>query len=115
MQDRGDHEQSDLAPHQTLDGVVELSDLFASASGPDSLRYAMLGVVGEQLQRHAFECGPGCVDLGEDVDAVPVLLDHLLDPADLALDAPQSRLDLLLVFRVSWHPSIIPPRGIVIS
>src|SRR5207245_9683971 len=88
MQDRANHEQFDLAPHQPLDRVVELADLLASAAAPDRLRDTMLGVVGEQLESDALECGPRGVDLGEDIDAVPILLDHLLDTAYLALDAP---------------------------
>src|SRR6266568_955120 len=113
MQDRVDDEQSGLAPHQPLDSVVELPDLFASAARPDRFRYAMLRMVGEQLERDTLERRPGRVDLGEDVDAVAILPHHLLDPAHLALDAPESRLDLLLVFRITWHAPIIPPVGIV--
>jgi Cu2+-exporting ATPase len=70
-------------------------------------------MVRQQLQRDAFECGPGCVDLGENVDAVSILFDHLLDSPHLALDPPQSGLDFLLVLRVSSHALIIPPAGIV--
>src|ERR1700694_627243 len=74
----------------------------------------MLGVISEQLKGDAFECSPRRVDLGQDVDAVPVLPNHLLDAAHLPLDAPESRLDFLLVLRITWHPPIIPPRGIVV-
>src|SRR5487761_1145732 len=73
----------------------------------------MLGVVGEQLQGNAFQCGPGRVDLGEDIDAVPILLDHFLDSTHLALYPPEPSLDLLLVFRITWHERTIPPVGIV--
>src|SRR5438552_2799131 len=40
-------------------------------------------------------------DLGEDVDAVAVLLDHPLDAADLALDSVQAFDQSVLVFAVA--------------
>src|SRR2546422_332790 len=72
-----------LAPHQALDRVIEFSHLLASAARPDRLRYAVLGVIGQELERDAFECGPGGVDLGQDVDAVAILRHHLLYPTHL--------------------------------
>src|SRR6266853_1778276 len=96
--------KSDLAPHQSLDRAVELADLLAPATRSDGLRDAVLLVIGQELESHAFECGPCCIDLGEDVDAVAILGDHLLDPPHLALDSSQPRLDLLLVLRIAWHP-----------
>src|SRR5947209_16719367 len=72
----------------------------------------MLGVVGEQLEGDALERRPGRIDLGQHVDAVTILRHHLLDAANLPLDAPQPGLDLLLVLGIAWHRSIIPPRGI---
>src|ERR1700674_3990392 len=73
----------------------------------------MLGVISEQLKGDTLERGPGRVDLGKDVDAVAVLLHHLLDAPNLPLDAPEPGLDLLFVLGVAWHRPIIPPRGIV--
>src|SRR3989454_3878251 len=114
VQDRADYKHFDLAPHQALDRVIELAHFLASAARPDRLRYAVLGVVGQELERHAFECRPGRVDLSQDVDAVAILRHHLLDAAYLPLDAPQPRLDLLLIFGIACHLSIIPPGGIVV-
>src|ERR1700681_3190656 len=74
----------------------------------------MLGVVGEQLEGNALERGARRVDLSEDIDAVPILLDHFLDSSHLSLDASEPCLDLLLVLRITWHRSIIPPIGIVV-
>src|SRR5436190_1379015 len=56
------------------------------------------------------------VDLGEDVDAVAVLLDHPLDAADLAFDAPQPVEELVLGCRVAaggshGADSTTTPRG----
>ncbi len=103
--------KSDLAPDQSLDRRVELANLLPSASRLDRFDDAVLGMVGEQLERDAFECGPGRVDLGEDVDAVAILLYHLLDASHLALNAPESRLDFLLVFRITWHAPNYTPYG----
>ena len=113
MKDRIDDEQSRLAPHQPLDRLVELPNLLASAARTDRVHHAMLGMVSEQLQRDALERRPGRVDLGEDVDAVAILLHHFLNTANLTFDAPEPCLDSLLVFRITWHLSIIPPTGIV--
>ena len=101
-----------LAPHQPLDSIVQLPNLLGAAARPDRLGHAVLRVVGEELKRNALERRPGRVDLGEDVDAVPVLLNHLLNPAHLTLDAPKPRLDSLLILGVTWHLANIPPMGI---
>jgi hypothetical protein len=42
-------------------------------------------------------------DLGDHVDAVLVLVDHAGHAADLALDAAQARLQLLLLHGVAGH------------
>ena len=66
-------------------------------------------------------------DLGEDVNAILLLVDHALHPANLTLDVPQTRPDLLLVthfdvavslpnlllrylFDTSWNSEGGPPR-----
>ena len=58
-------------------------------------------------------------DLGQHVDAVAVLLDHPLDAAHLALDAPQALDELVLgrgvaarLVAVEAMCRIIPPRGV---
>ena len=60
----------------------------------------MTDVIVEHLQAHALERRHCRSDLGQDVDAVPVLLDHPLDPTHLPLDAPQPLADRLLVVAV---------------
>ena len=50
----------------------------------------MVHVLLDQAQADAVERLGGGGDLGEHVDAVLVLLDHPLDPADLALDAAKA-------------------------
>ena len=57
---------------------------------------AMARVVVEQAERDLVERGLDRADLGEHVDAVAVVLDHALDAADLALDAPQALEELVL-------------------
>src|SRR5579864_6962803 len=111
MQDPVDNDQPGLAPHEPFNSVVELSHLCLAAPRADRLGHTVLGVVGEQLEGDALECCPRRVDLGQDVDAIPILLNHLLDASHLTLDAPESRFDLLLVLGVTWHAWIIPTRG----
>src|SRR5437660_4277375 len=89
------------APHEAADGLVELADLLGSVPRLDRLRHAVLGVISEQLKGDALEGGPGGADLGQDVDAVAVLFDHLLDTPDLALDPSEPGLDAPLVLCVA--------------
>ena len=58
-------------------------------------------VVVEQLEGHGLEGLGGGGDLLEDVDAVPVLVDHALQAPDLAFDPAQALLDGVLVVDVA--------------
>ena len=66
-------------------------------SGRERVRDAVLDVLVEQLERDALERVRHGGDLREDVDAVALVLDHPLDPADLALDAVQPLDERVLV------------------
>ncbi len=79
---------TDLTSDQPLNRLVELADLAASVTGSNCFCHAVLRVIGEQLQRHALQCRLRCVHLRQHVDAVAVLIHHLLDPPDLSLDSP---------------------------
>jgi hypothetical protein len=57
----------------------------------------------EQRERDRLQCLGGRGDLGEDVDAVLVLVDHPLQAADLPLDPPQPLEVVVLVVGVSVH------------
>lgn len=57
----------------------------------------MLEVIVEQAEGDIFECPGDCGDLSEDVDAVAVLVDHPIDAADLAFEAPQTIAVLRLI------------------
>src|SRR5262252_3897109 len=92
-----------LALHQALDGLVELPDLLGRLARADRLGYAVLGVIGEQLEGDALEGGPCGIYLGQDVDAVAVVIQHLLDTSDLAFDPSEPGLDAVLILRVTWH------------
>ena len=59
----------------------------------DRIGDAVADVAVEDPHRDLLERGLDGRDLGEDVDAVGVLADHALEPADLALDASQAVLD----------------------
>ena len=48
---------------------------------------AVVGVAVEQSERHLVQGGTDRRYLGEDVDAVAVVVHHALDSANLALDA----------------------------
>src|ERR1700759_86252 len=60
----------------------------------------MSQVLVQQVQRDGTQGTVGGADLGEDVDAVLVLLDHAGDAAYLALDAPQPLGVVVLLLRV---------------
>src|SRR5262245_42714960 len=57
-------------------------------------------VLVEDLERERLERGVHGRDLGEDVDAVAVVLDHPLDPPHLALDPVQALDEGILVLAV---------------
>src|SRR6266511_133257 len=76
---------------------------------------AVAHVLVEDLEGERLECGVDGRDLGEDVDAVAVLLDHPFDPADLSLDAVEALDECVLVFRVSvvHVGEYIPPQCMI--
>ena len=59
-------------------------------------------VLVEHLQRDRLQRLGGGRDLGEDVDAVAILVDHRLEAPDLAFDATQPLLDGVLVVAFCW-------------
>ena len=83
---------------------------------------AVARVLVEQAERDLVERGLDRADLGQDVDAVAVVLDHPLDAADLALDALHALEQLVLRGGVAalrargsvgaWSRSIANPPGV---
>src|SRR3954470_7053138 len=76
--------------------VHEIDDLIVHplrfvAARSDRSRRAVLEVVAQQLAAHSAQRFLNRRDLGENVRAVAVVVDHLLESADLAFDAPQTR------------------------
>jgi hypothetical protein len=55
----------------------------------------------QEAQRDLVEGRPGRIDLRDDVDAVPVFLDHPGHSADLSLDLAEPAQELILRCRVS--------------
>src|SRR3954468_5230793 len=77
---------------------------------------AVAEMILEKLDRDCPQRGRGCGDLGQHVDAVLILIDHPLQPADLALDPAEPLEDRLLVVGVTaldhrTSPSRITPWG----
>src|SRR5687768_1447549 len=64
---------------------------------------AVADVAVEQPRRHRLEGAAHRRDLGEDVDAVPVVLDHGGDALGLALDAPEALEQIVLGKGVAGH------------
>src|SRR4051794_2517750 len=85
------------------DGLGGLADLLVGlgASGPRRLDDAVAEVLLEQPQRDGLQCLGHRRDLGEDVDAVLLVLDHPLQAAGLALDAAQPLEVLVLAVDVA--------------
>jgi hypothetical protein len=80
--------------------VVELLGRRVGRAADD----AVAGVIVEQAERHLVERGLDGGDLGDDVDAVAVFLDHALDAAYLALEAPKALEQLVLGSAVAALP-----------
>ena len=97
--------------------AADASATLASASvaaGGDASRDAVAEVVLHQADRHALQRLVHGGDLGQDVDAVGVLVDQPLQPTDLALDASQPGQVgglVVVVPVVSAMPDHIPPVG----
>ena len=84
--------------------AAEASASFSSASASSArggVAHAVVEVVVEQQQRDVLQRAGRGRDLGQDVDAVRVLVDHARDAAHLALDLAQAREDDVLVSGVS--------------
>src|SRR5918994_807611 len=83
------HVLSSLYPEEPLDGGGELLYLLVSVLAllygrPDAVLYVVLEQDGADLLQRRDDAG----DLGQDVDAVGLLVHHPLHAADLALDPP---------------------------
>src|SRR6266540_2229000 len=94
-------------PHEAGYGRNEFLDLAVALAPLEALPDAVAHVV---IQKAHADRLQGCrhrVELGEDVDAVLILVDHALQASDLSLDAPQTRLEILLVHRVPVHSSLL--------
>src|SRR6266550_6872814 len=93
---------------KSLDCRQELFALLRSrlwVPGGECVGDAVIHVVVQHLEG---ECAEGCVDrsdLREDVDAIPISLDHSLDPANLALDPVETLDQRLLVVSVLHEAS----------
>ena len=122
------------AAGKTFDGAGELVEDGLAVFGARA-HDAAADVVLEDEEACCAQGGDDCRDLGEDIDAVLVVLNHPADAADLALDPAQAGEDLGLVVgvrgvrgdRVAWcavsllrfdcdgcglcgcHDSMIPP------
>src|SRR3954463_14017545 len=83
------------AAQQAADGSHHLVGLRV-ALGARGAHDAVVRVVVEQAEGDLVEGSLRRRDLREDVDAVAVLVNHVLDPADLAFDAPQPLAQLIL-------------------
>src|SRR5450759_1265403 len=82
---------SSSSTDQPGDGLAGFVDLVVCHATSDAYRVLDAGteVVVEEREGERLECLGDRGDLGEDVDAVLVVRDHLLQAADLALDAAQ--------------------------
>lgn len=70
----------------------------------------------QEPKGNAVQRGLGRLDLGDDVDAVAVLIDHPTEATNLSLDPGEAFEQLLLGCRISGlfsHEAMIPPRGII--
>src|ERR1035437_8381667 len=100
-------EESSDGGHHLFGPLVLLVGLSADHAG--------VGVPVEQYERDLVQRGLGAADWGEDVDAVPVVLHHSLDPADLSFDPSQAGEQLVFGGGIApggrlslRHPRILP-------
>src|SRR5262245_3141965 len=93
---------------QHLQQLVDLLELLLGLAAADGVVDAMLDMVLEHLVLYLLEGGAHGLQLGEDVDAVALLIDHPLDAAHLAFDAAQARAAGCLCLRLHSLDTIPP-------
>src|SRR3954454_22473649 len=94
-------------------GFLQL-DLCVGAAGLDRLHDTVRDVLVEQAQGDGLECLRHRRDLGEDVDAVLLLLDHPLQAAGLPLDATQP-LEVVVLALVGDVGVLVVDHGSILS
>ena len=72
--------------HESADGGHHLGGHLVGASFRGAFVHTVSGVAVEKPEGDLVQGGLDGGDLGKDVDAVPVVVDHLLDAADLPFD-----------------------------
>lgn len=85
----------------------DLAALVGLVAAADRVFHAVSHVIPKDFFFNPAERGPHRRDLGNDVDAVPVLVDHFREPANLAFDAVQAFLARSL--DLVSHGPYIPP------
>jgi hypothetical protein len=93
-------------------GFTHLS-LGLGAAMLDGLRYAMTKMILKQAERDGLKGTRNRGHLGEHVDAVSIVGHHALQPAHLALDAPQPSEVGVLFLRIPSHGTDSTPWGYV--
>ena len=75
-----------IAARENVDQFANLAALLAFVAGGDRVLDAMGDVIGENLIFGAAQSRPRRRELGDDIDAIAIVLDHAREPAHLALD-----------------------------
>src|SRR5690625_735104 len=86
---------------QPPDGAGDLGEFFVRVSRGRGVDHAVAHVILEQSHGNPFQGFGQRRDLGEDVDAVPVLLHHPVDAPGLAFDPAQPREVAVLIQNVA--------------
>src|SRR5215472_5245095 len=97
---------STIAPRQDIDQLGDLAALLALVARRNRMRHARCRMVAEDLLLDRTQRRPHRRDLGDDVDAVAVILDHAAEPAHLALDPLQALENRGL--GICSHAAILP-------
>ena len=83
---------------EPVDRLHELVDLPGAFAFADRFAHTRVDVAAHDLQGHLVKRSPRGRELLDDVNAVAALLDHPADPPDLALDAPQARQQIVVLW-----------------
>src|SRR6476646_6649116 len=99
------------SPQQTLHGERRLAHVRVGVRSCDeAVRDAMSEMVLQQRHGDLVQRTGDRGDLREDVDAVGVLLNHPLDPADLTLDTAKPNEQPILVVVIANHRDLLGSR-----
>lgn len=94
-------------PLQQIHKLRHLAPLVGLVAGCNGVLDAMGDMVAQNILLDPIQCGLNRIDLGDDIDAIAVFIDHFCDASNLSFDPVQLFANVRL--DVVSHAAYIPP------